>query len=294
MMIGRRSYNVFIIMSTKLIFLVAAASLAQGDNDGYICSRATYYGSPDCIGNPYGACGYGEYGRTVYNGEVSGVSRLYKNGSGCGACYQVRCKIPTHCSEEGTKIVVTDYGEGHETDFILSARAYSNLALPNLAPQLLAYGVIDVEYKRVPCTYASNLVIKVHHHSHFPTYFAILPIYQAGTYDITDVQLWLVCTSLNSLPVMLDAVSNLVITFDFKRDFDHFVEYCKEWRGMRRVYGTVWDMENPPIGMPINMRFQLVSGGAANANAEVKWLQIANVIPTDWKAGVAYDTGFQL
>ncbi|KAL7111331.1 hypothetical protein ACP275_05G080900 [Erythranthe tilingii] len=262
MMIGRQCYNVFIIiMCTKLIFLVAAASLAiaQSDNDGYICSRATFYGSPDCIGNPYGACGFGEYGRTVNNGEVSGVSRLYKNGSGCGACYQVRCKIPTHCSEEGTKIVVTDYGEGHETDFILSARAYSNLALPNLAAQLLAYGVIDVEYKRIPCTYASNLVIKVHHHSHFPTYFAVLPIYQAGTYDITDVQLWL--------------------------------EYCKEWRGMRRVYGTVWDMENPPIGMPINMRFQLVSGGA---NAEVKWLQIANVIPTDWKAGVAYDTGFQL
>ena len=37
-----------------------------------------------------GACGYGELGRDINDGEVSGVSsRLWKNGAGCGACYQV-------------------------------------------------------------------------------------------------------------------------------------------------------------------------------------------------------------
>jgi len=36
-----------------------------------------------------GACGFGEYGRTVNDGSVAGVSRLWRNGSGCGACYQV-------------------------------------------------------------------------------------------------------------------------------------------------------------------------------------------------------------
>lgn len=36
-----------------------------------------------------GACGFGEYGRTVNDANVAGVSRLYKNGTGCGACYQV-------------------------------------------------------------------------------------------------------------------------------------------------------------------------------------------------------------
>lgn len=36
-----------------------------------------------------GACGFGEYGRTVNDGNVAGVSRLYRNGTGCGACYQV-------------------------------------------------------------------------------------------------------------------------------------------------------------------------------------------------------------
>jgi hypothetical protein len=36
-----------------------------------------------------GACGFGEFGRTVNDGNVAGVSRLYRNGTGCGACYQV-------------------------------------------------------------------------------------------------------------------------------------------------------------------------------------------------------------
>ena len=38
-----------------------------------------------------GACGYGEYGRTVNNGliAVAAVANLYRNGAGCGACYKV-------------------------------------------------------------------------------------------------------------------------------------------------------------------------------------------------------------
>ncbi|KAK6122562.1 hypothetical protein DH2020_020264 [Rehmannia glutinosa] len=246
----------YLIFSKFVVLVLVAASLCYAD-DAYICSRATYYGSPDCLGNPTGACGFGEYGRTVNNGVVSGVSRLYKNGSGCGACYQVRCKIPAHCSEEGTTVVVTDYGVGHDTDFILSARAYANLGRPNTAAELFAYGVVDVEYRRIPCRHGNNLMLKVHEHSKFPSYLAVVAMYQAGIYDITDVQVWL--------------------------------EDCKEWRGMRRVYGAVWDMENPPMGA-INMRMQ-VSGGA---NAEVKWVQLASVVPSDWKPGVAYDTGLQI
>jgi hypothetical protein len=85
---------------------------------------------------------------------------------------------------------------------------------------------------------------------------AIVPIYQAGAYDIIAAQVWL--------------------------------EDCKEWRGMRKVYGAVWDMQNPPKG-PLSIRFQVRSG----ASGEVKWVQFASVIPDDWKPGVAYDTAFQ-
>ncbi|KAL8480984.1 hypothetical protein ACS0TY_027499 [Phlomoides rotata] len=248
------------IVSKLGLALVAVVSLCCAD-DPYLCSRATYFGSPDCIAKPNGACGFGEFGRTVNNGEVIGVSRLFRNGSGCGACYQVRCTVQTHCSDDGTKVMVMDYGVGPYTDFVMSERAYANLARPKMADQLLAYGVVDIEYRRIPCNYGGkNLMIKVHERSHYPYYLAILPIYQAGTYDVIDFQIW--------------------------------QEDCKEWRGMRRVYGAVWDMQNPSLegGAGVKLRFQ-VSGGAT---AETKWVQLANAIPCDWKAGVEYDTSIQL
>ncbi|PIN09249.1 hypothetical protein CDL12_18172 [Handroanthus impetiginosus] len=244
------------LVFSKLIVVLIVASLCDAD-DGYIYSRATYYGSPDCLGTPRGACGFGEYGRTVNNGLVAGASRLFKNGSGCGACYQVRCKIPTHCSDEGTTVVVTDFGIGDHTDFILSKRAYASLARPNKDEALIAYGVVDIEYKRIPCGNNHKLMIKVEEHSYYPSYLAIVAIYQGGMYDIIAAQVW--------------------------------QEDRKQWMGMRRAYGAVWDIENPPKGALL-IRFQLSN----EATGEVKWIQIAGAVPSDWKAGVAYETGLQL
>lgn len=56
---------------------------------------------------------------------------------------------------------------------------------------------------------------------------------------------------------------------------------------MRRVYGVVFDYENPPSG-EIYLRFQVSGSGGVN------WVQSKNVIPSDWKAGAAYDTMIQL
>lgn len=233
-----------------MIILLPSLCFSQ---DSYISSRAAFYGSPDCLGSPTGACGYKDYGSTINGGDVSGVSRLFKNGTGCGACYQVRCKSSKCCSQDGVKVVVTDHGVGDNTDFILSVRAYTKLALPGLAAELLSYGVVDVEYKRIPCQYPGyNLMFKVHEHSKFPKYLALVAIYQAGVSEITAVELW--------------------------------QEEWKEWRCMRRAYGAVWDIPNPPEGA-LSLRFQ-VSGS--------KWVQLQNVIPSDWKAGATYDTAVQL
>ncbi|XP_010933564.1 expansin-like B1 [Elaeis guineensis] len=222
----------------------------------FTCSRATYYGSPDCSGTPRGACGYGELGRSLNGGDVGAVSRLYRNGTGCGACYQVRCTHPQFCNEDGAKIVVTDYGQGDNTDFILSARGFVKLARSNMANELMAFGVIDVEYRRIPCQYPGyNMMVKVTEHSKFPDYLALIIIYQAGQKDILAVELW--------------------------------QEECQEWKGMRKAYGGVWDMANPPRG-PMNAR--ILTGDDSGQN----WVQLNGVIPSGWKAGVAYDTAIQL
>ncbi|XP_004511738.1 expansin-like B1 [Cicer arietinum] len=235
-----------------ILFLPALCT----SQDSFICSRATYYGSPDCYGNPRGACGYGDYGQTVNDGNVAGVSWLWKNGSGCGACYQVRCKIPQLCDENGAYVIVTDYGVGDRTDFIMSPRGYSKLGKNGDASvELFKYGVVDVEYKRVPCKYNGyNVLLKVHDRSKNPHYLAILVLYVGGTNDVIAVQLW--------------------------------QEDCQEWRTMRRAFGTVFDAENPPRG-EIKLRFQ-VSGSAG-----LSWVESKNVISSDWQAGAVYDSEIQ-
>ncbi|XP_058106575.1 expansin-like B1 [Magnolia sinica] len=238
-----------------LSFFVLFPELCRSE-DPFICSRATYYGSPDCLGTPSGACGFGEFGRNINGGDVSAVAKLYRNGTGCGACYQVRCTQPELCSQDGVRIIVTDHGQGDNTDFILSRRGFGKLARPYMAAELIAHGVVDIEYRRVSCQYPGyNLMFKVHEYSRFPDYLAIIILYQAGQKDITAVELW--------------------------------QEDCQEWRAMRRAFGGVWDRANPPKG-PLNLRFQ-VSGEEGQ-----KWIQLRNVIPSDWKAGVAYDSAIQL
>ena len=87
--------------------------------------------------------------------------------------------------------MVTDYGEGDKTDFILSTRAFSKLARPNTALELFSYGVVDIEFRGIPCQYPGyNLMVKVHEHSRFPEYLAVVLLYQAGKNYITAVEVW--------------------------------------------------------------------------------------------------------
>ena len=65
-------------------------------------------------------------------------------------------------------------------------------------------------------------------------------------------------------------------------------ENCKEWRPMRRAFGAVWDMENPPSGS-VTLRFQ-----ATGSAGYTYWVQSTDAIPEDWKAGAAYDSAVQL
>ncbi|CAI9759479.1 unnamed protein product [Fraxinus pennsylvanica] len=235
-----------------MILLLAATCYGHGQ--GFYNSRATYYGSHEGGGTASGACGFGEFGKTVNNGEVTAVSKLYHSGSGCGACFQVKCKIPSHCSEEGVKVVVTDYGEGDRTDFIMSKRGFEKLAHPDMAAQLFAYGVVDIEYKRVPCDYGRDLELSIHESSNYPDYLAMVPLFSEGISDITGI--------------------------------DIGPEGCEEWMPMRRVYGAVFDISNPPVG---SFRARVHYASQEQVNIE----QLTFDIPRDWKIGVAYDTTSQ-
>lgn len=87
--------------------------------------------------------------------------------------------------------MVTDYGEGDRTDFILSTAAYARMARQDMAEKLFSYGVVNVEFKRISCRYYNyNLFFKVHEHSKYCQYLAVVPIYQPASFDITALQVW--------------------------------------------------------------------------------------------------------
>ncbi|RVX00265.1 Expansin-like B1 [Vitis vinifera] len=133
-------------------------------------SRAAYYPNSDELGTETGQCGYGSFGATINDGDVSAASDLYRDGVGCGACYQASL---------GRMAQTTD-----------------------AAASLLALGVVDIEYRRVSCQLPSkNITIKIDENSNFPYYMAFVIWYQQGMKDITAVQL---CETQNFVCKLLD------------------------------------------------------------------------------------------
>ncbi|KAL3650864.1 Expansin-like B1 [Castilleja foliolosa] len=226
--------------------------------DCFIQSRAAHYPNSDDNGTDTGSCGYGTFGATINNGHVSAASDLYRNGVGCGACYQVRCTNSYYCTDKGVTIVITDSGSSDQTDFILSRRAFGRMAQnADAGASLLARGIVDIEYRRVPCSYPNkNIAIKIDENSNNPHYLAFVIWYQGGNKDITAVQL---CETQNYVCKLLD-----------------------------RTYGAVWATVSPPKG-PLSVRMLL-----SDENGDETWLAPVNDIPENWKPGDIYDSGVQV
>ncbi|XP_057487505.1 expansin-like B1 [Actinidia eriantha] len=247
----------------SLYFLFATFLLMQTLGDAATCSdcfthsRAAHYPNSDEKGTETGECGFGTFGATINGGDVSAASDLYRNGVGCGACYQVRCTDSNHCSDKGVTVVVTDHGSSDRTDFILSRRAFAQMAqTTDASASLLALGVVDIEYRRVPCSYPNkNITFKIDENSNNPYYLAFVIWYQQGKKDVTAVQL---CETQNFVCKLLD-----------------------------RTYGAVWTTTSPPSG-PLLIRMLFSDDDDEN------WVVPVNNIPGDWKPGNTYDSGVQV
>lgn len=226
-------------------------------SDCFTHSRAAYYPNSDEQGTETGACGFGTFGATINGGDVSAASDLYRDGVGCGACYQVKCSNSNLCSDKGVTVVITDNGASDRTDFVLSRRAFGRMAqTTDAAASLLAQGVVDIDYRRVSCSYpGKNIIIKIDENSNYPNYLAFVIWYQQGKKDITAVQL---CETQNFGCKLLD-----------------------------RSHGAVWTTTSPPTGpMSIRMLF--------SDDDDETWVVPVNDIPQDWKAGNTYDSGVQV
>ncbi|XP_039145972.1 expansin-like B1 [Dioscorea cayenensis subsp. rotundata] len=249
---------------TELIFLVflflplfLCRSPVRADT--FTHSRAAYYPNSDQQGTSDGACGYKSFGATLNGGDVSAASNLYRNGVGCGACYQVICTDSSLCSTDGVRIVITDSGSSSDTDFILSQKAFSKMGqTADAGASLLSLGAVDIEYQRIPCSWpGKNITFKVDEASDFPGYLAFLLEYQQGDKDITAVRL---CETENLTCKLID-----------------------------RSHGAMWAVNSPPSG-PLSIQM-LLSGGD---DGDETWVVATNNVPESWKTGESYDLGIQL
>ncbi|KAK7264080.1 hypothetical protein RJT34_31683 [Clitoria ternatea] len=246
-------------MAFFLFFLISLlASSATACDRCVHQTKATFFHNATTLSS--GACGYGSFalGLSKAGHLAVGVPSLFKNGAGCGACYKIRCKNPNLCTKPGIKVVLTDLNHNNETDysFVLNNRAFTAMALKGMGPQILKLGVVDIEYKRVPCVYKDqNLAIRVEESSKKPDYLAIKFLYQGGQTEIVGVDVAQVGSS--------------------------------NWVFMSRNYGAVWDTNRVPKG---ELQFRLV----VTAGYDGKWVWAQKVLPADWETGVVYDTGLQI
>ncbi|KAL8543441.1 hypothetical protein ACS0TY_004106 [Phlomoides rotata] len=242
------------LFSLALLTLLLASSATACDRCVHH-SKVAFFSAPQPLQS--GACGYGSLAIGFNGGRLAAAApSIFKDGAGCGACFQIRCKDEKLCSNGGAVFMVTDRNNDNRTDFVLNSRAFMGMAQKGKEQDILKLGIADVEYKRVACDYKNkNLAIRVEESSQKPHYLAVKILYQGGQTEIVAVDVAQVGSS--------------------------------NWNYMSRSYGAVWNTSRVPSGA-LQFRFVVTAG------FDGKWYWAKSVLPNDWKKGAIYDSGIQI
>ncbi|EMS47469.1 hypothetical protein CFC21_083909 [Triticum aestivum] len=234
-----------------------SSSAAYGSG-GWLAGGATYYGAPNGDGSDGGACGYqSAVGNRPFSSMIAaGNPSLYRDGKGCGACYEVKCTGNQACSGQPATVVITDECPagaaclGEAAHFDMSGTSMGAMAKPGMADKLRAGGIIKIQYKRVPCKYPGmNIAFKVDQGSN-PYYLEVLIEFEDDDGDLNAVDL-------------MEA-------------------NCGTWTPMAQNWGALYRLNSntgKPLRGPFSLRLTSDSG---------RKLVVNNVIPASWKAGATY------
>ncbi|XBH59118.1 hypothetical protein VPH35_080426 [Triticum aestivum] len=124
------------------------------DAGGWLDARATWYGAPKGAGpdDNGGACGFKNVNLPPFSAMTScGNEPLFKDGKGCGSCYQIRCVSAGHpaCSGVPETVIITDmnYYPVSRFHFDLSGTAFGAMAKDGRNDELRHAGIIDMQFR---------------------------------------------------------------------------------------------------------------------------------------------------
>ncbi|KAL9266097.1 Expansin-like A1-like protein [Drosera capensis] len=265
-------------MALLLLILPLLLSTAAACDRCVHVSTAAYFSNDSALNS--GACGYGSLAFGFNGGYLAAaVPSLYKQAL---------------CSKDGTKVILTDHNYSNFTGFVLSSRAFQGMAITGFGRKLSGLGIVDVEYKRVPCDYKNKtLAVRVEEFSKKPNYLALKVLYQGGQTDITGIDV----VKNKTLAVRVEEFSKkpnylaLKVLYQGGQTDITGIDVVKVGlsigTSMSRNFGAVWDTSKAPPG-PLLLKFKVTSGFNG------KYVQASNPLPADWKPGFIYDTGVQI
>ncbi|XP_048553998.1 putative expansin-B14 [Triticum urartu] len=239
-----------VALASSCLFLLHSRSVS-----GWLESGATWYDLRQGAGTGGGACGYqGDMEKPPFSSMITAAGpSIFKDGKGCGACYQVKCTGNAACFGRPVTVVVTDERPGGEAclaeaaHFNLSGKAFDAMAKPGQADNLRDAGNIRVQYDRVPCKWRGlDIAFRVKAGSN-PNYLAVLIDNESGDGDLSAVELQ---------------------------------QRGGSWALMQELLGAVWKYNSmSALRAPISIRLTSSSG---------KKLVASNVIPSGWQADKTY------
>ncbi|CAO2144739.1 unnamed protein product [Urochloa humidicola] len=264
----------FMIASSKVValgalilFLVSYGSCTRIVNinashittDPYwVPARATWYGAPTGAGpdDNGGACGFKNVNLPPFSSMTScGNQPLFKDGKGCGSCYQIRCLNHPACSGNPETVMITDmnYYPVAKYHFDLSGTAFGAMAQPGRNNELRHAGIIDIQFRRVPCILPGKTVTFHIEHGSNPNYLAVLVEFEDGDGDVIQVDI-------------MEGNSGW-------------------WMPMRESWGSIWRMDSKRrLQGPFSLRITNESG---------QKLVAYQVIPANWAPNTYYRSNIQ-
>ncbi|KAK1628037.1 hypothetical protein QYE76_002352 [Lolium multiflorum] len=234
-------------------------SLAKSYSSGWLAAKATWYGPPTGAGpeDNGGACGFKNANKYPFSSMTScGNEPLFQDGAGCGSCYQIRCLKNNNpaCSGEPRTVVITDmnYYPVARYHFDLSGTAFGAMAFGGQNDQLRHAGIIDMQFRRVPCNFPGMKVTFFVLPGANPNYLPVVPAYANGDGAVVKMD---VMRSRNGRPT-------------------------GTWESMYRSWGTVFRLDSrEPLQGPLSLRITSDTGKSRVAN---------NIIPYGWAGGRSY------